>query len=95
MKNSIVWGWMKGGLSLESNETAQFVKDGVSIFENNSVGTFTPTLNFISKATTILTNEQLKTLALSKNNVEIVTVVSDLTTPIWVNGWTRFPSKGN
>ena len=95
MKNSIVWGWMKGGLSLESNETAQFVKDGVSIFENNSVGTFNPTLNFISKATTILTNEQLKTLALSKNNLEIVTVVSDLTTPIWVNGWTRFPSKGN
>jgi hypothetical protein len=95
MKNSIVWGWMKGGLSLESNETAQFVKDGVSVFENNSVGTFNPTLNFISKATTILTNEQLKTLSLSKNNVEIVTVVSDLTTPIWVNGWTRFPSKGN
>jgi hypothetical protein len=95
MKNSIVWGWMKGGLSLESNETTQFVKDGVSIFENNSVGTFNPTLNFISKATTILTNEQLKTLSLSKNNVEIVTVVSDLTTPIWVNGWTRFPSKGN
>ena len=95
MKNSIVWGWMKGGLSLESNETAQFVKDGVSVFENNSVGTFNPTLNFISKATTILTNEQLKTLSLSKNNVEIVTVVSDLTIPIWVNGWTRFPSKGN
>lgn len=95
MKNSIVWGWMKGGLSLESNETAQFVKDGVSVFENNSVGTFNPTLNFISKATTIITNDQLKTLSLSKNNVEIVTVVSDLTTPIWVNGWTRFPSKGN
>lgn len=95
MKNSIIWGWMKGGLSLESNETTQFLKDGVSVFENNSIGTFNPTLNFISRATTILTNEQLKTLALSKNNVEIVTVVPDLTTPIWVNGWTRFPSKGN
>jgi hypothetical protein len=32
MKNSIIWGWMKGGLSLESNETTQFVKDGVSVF---------------------------------------------------------------
>jgi hypothetical protein len=95
MKNSIIWGWMKGGLSLESNETTQFLKDGVSVFENNSVGTFNPTLNFISRATTILTNEQLKTLALSKNNIEIVTVVPDLTTPIWVNGWTKFPSKGN
>ena len=95
MKNSIVWGWMKGGLSLESNETAQFVKDGVSAFEGNSVGTFNPTLNFISKATTILTSEQLKTLALSKNNKEITTATVDLDKPIWINGWTRFPSKGN
>jgi hypothetical protein len=95
MKNSIVWGWMKGGLSLESNETAQFVKDGVSVFETNSVGTFNPTLNFISRATTILTNDQLKTLALSKSNKEIDVVTPELDKPIWINGWTRFPSKGN
>jgi hypothetical protein len=95
MKNSIIWGWMKGGLSLESNETAQFVKDGVSVFENNSVGTFNPTLNFISRATTILTNDQLKTLALGKGNKEIDVVIPELDKPIWVNGWTRFPSKGN
>ena len=95
MKNSVVWGWMKGGLSLESNETAQFVKDGVSVFEGNSVGTFNPTLNFISKATTILTSEQLKTLALSKNNKEVNVVIPELDKPIWINGWTRFPSKGN
>jgi len=95
MKNSIIWGWMKGGLSLESNETAGFVKDGVSVFENNSVGTFNPTLNFISKATTILTNDQLKTLALSKSNKEIDVVIPELDKPVWVNGWTRFPSKGN
>jgi hypothetical protein len=95
MKNSIIWGWMKGGLSLESNETAVFVKDGVSVFENNSVGTFNPTLNFISKATTILTNDQLKTLALSKSNKEINVVIPELDKPVWVNGWTRFPSKGN
>lgn len=95
MKNSIIWGWMKGGLSLESNETAQFVKDGVSVFENNSVGTFNPTLNFISKATTILTNDQLKTFALSKSNKEIDVVIPELDKPVWVNGWTRFPSKGN
>ena len=95
MKNSVVWGWMKGGLSLESNETTQFIKDGVSVFEGNSIGTFNPTLNFISKATTILTSEQLKTLALSKNNKEITTATTDLDKPIWINGWTRFPSKGN
>jgi hypothetical protein len=95
MKNSVIWGWMKGGLSLESNETAQFVKDGVSVFENNSVGTFNPTLNFISKANTILTNDQLKTLALGKSNKEIDVVIPELDKPIWINGWTRFPSKGN
>jgi len=95
MKNSVIWGWMKGGLSLESNETAGFVKDGVSVFENNSVGTFNPTLNFISKATTILTNDQLKTLALSKANKEIDVVIPELDKPIWINGWTRFPTKGN
>jgi hypothetical protein len=95
MKNSVIWGWMKGGLSLESNETAQFVKDGVSVFENNSVGTFNPTLNFISKATTILTNEQLKTLALGKGSREIDVVIPELDKPVWITGWTRFPSKGN
>jgi hypothetical protein len=95
IKNSVIWGWMKGGLSLESNETAQFVKDGVSVFENNSIGTFNPTLNFISRATTILTNDQLKILALGKGNKEIDVVIPELDKPIWVNGWTRFPSKGN
>jgi hypothetical protein len=95
MKNSVIWGWMKGGLSLESNETAQFVKDGISVFENNSVGTFNPTLNFISKATTILTNDQLKTLALSKSNKEVDVVIPELDKPIWTSDWTRFPTKGN
>jgi hypothetical protein len=94
VKNSVIWGWMKGGLSLESNETAQFVKDGVSVFENNSVGVFNPTLNFISKATTILTSEQLKTLVLSKNNKEIDVIIPEIAKPIWTNGWTRFPKKG-
>ena len=94
MRNSIVWGWMKGGLSLESNETAQFLKDGVSVFENNSIGTFNPSLNFISKATTILTNEELKSLMLNKGNKEIDVVIPELATPVWTNGWTRFPQKG-
>jgi hypothetical protein len=95
MKNSIVWGWMKGGLSLESNETTQWVKDGTSGFENNSIGVFNPTLNFISRVTTILTNEQLKALALSKGNKEIDVVIPELDKPIWINGWTKFPTKGN
>ena len=94
VKNSVIYGWMKGGLSLESNETAQAVKDGVSIFENNSVGAFNPTQNFISRATTILTNDQLKTLALGKGNKEIDVIIPELAMPTWINGWTKFPIKG-
>ena len=94
VKNSVIYGWMKGGLSLESNETAQAVKDGVSIFENNSVGAFNPTQNFISRATTILTNDQLKTLALGKGNKEIDVIIPELAMPTWINGWTKFPNKG-
>jgi hypothetical protein len=94
VKNSVIYGWMKGGLSLESNETAQAVKDGVSIFENNSVGAFNPAQNFISRATTILTNDQLKTLALGKGNKEIDVIIPELAMPTWINGWTKFPSKG-
>lgn len=94
VKNSVIYGWMKGGLSLESNETAQAVKDGVSIFENNSVGAFNSTQNFISRATTILTNDQLKTLALGKGNKEIDVIIPELAMPTWINGWTKFPSRG-
>jgi hypothetical protein len=93
VKNSVIWGWMKGGLSLESNETAQFVKDGISLFENNSIGTFNPILNFISKSP-VITSTQLKTLALSKSNREIDVVIPELATPAWTNGWTKFPTKG-
>lgn len=93
--NSIIYGWMKGGLSLESNETTQSVKDGISRFENNGVGSFVPSLNFISRASTILTNDELKALVLSKNNTEINVVIPEIDKPIWTQKWTRFPSKGN
>ena len=94
VKNSVIWGWMKGGLSLESNETAQFLKDGISVFETNSIGTFNPSLNFISRVSSIITNEQLKVLALSKANKEIDSILPELSTPVWSNGWTKFPKKG-
>ena len=93
--NSTIFGWMKGGLSLESNETTQFLKGGVSKFENNGVGSFLPSLNFISKVPTILTSDELKVLALSKNNSEINVVIPEIDKPIWTQRWTRFPTKGN
>jgi hypothetical protein len=95
--NSTIIGYMKGGFSMESNETAQFYKDGVSKFQNNKIGSYNG-LNFISKATTIITSDLVKTKALSEGNTEITltnTEIETLAKPIWTNSWTRFPTKGN
>lgn len=95
VKNCTLFGYMKGGLSLESNETAQFYKDGISIFEGNSVGAFNSSLNFISKATTVLSSDEVKSKALTQFNKEITSILSQIAQPSWTDGWTRFPSKGN
>jgi hypothetical protein len=95
--NSTIIGYMKGGFSMESNETAQFYKDGVSKFQNNKIGSYN-LLNFISKATTIITSDVVKTKALSEGNTEITLTAAEIETlskPIWTNGWTKFPTKGN
>jgi hypothetical protein len=95
--NSTIIGYMKGGFSMESNETAQFYKDGVSKFQNNKIGSYNG-LNFISKATTIITSDLVKTKALSEGNTEVTLTNSEIETlskPTWTNGWTKFPTKGN
>jgi hypothetical protein len=94
--NSKILGYMKGGFSIESNETAQAYKDGVSKFENNEVQSFNPTLNFKSTSTVINALE-MKTKALSQGNKEVSYTNNEmevLSKPIWINGWTRFPVKG-
>ena len=88
---------MKGGFSMESNETAQSYKDGVSKFRNNVVGAFDPSLNFISKATTIMSSADVKTRCLSEGNIEKVfsdSEINELSKPIWIQKWGRFPQKG-
>jgi hypothetical protein len=88
---------MKGGFSMESNETAQAYKDGVSKFENNEIQAYDSTLNFISKATTILTSLEVKTKALASGNKQVSYTkleMEALARPSWIIGWTRFPSKG-
>jgi hypothetical protein len=90
---------MKGGFSLESNETAQAYKDGKSIFKNNKIGTYTTNVsrNFISGATSIITSADVKTKALADGNSEIESTnveILKLEKPSWTTGWTRFPVKG-
>jgi hypothetical protein len=98
VSNSTFIGYMKGGFSLESNETAQAYKDGVSTFKNNKIGTYTPNaaLNFISKSA-VITSADVKTKALADGNSEIESTDAEilkLEKPSWTTGWTRFPVKG-
>jgi hypothetical protein len=95
--NSKILGYQKGAFSIESNETAQAYKDGVSKFQNNEVQAFDPLLNFKSTST-IFTAAQMKEKALGEGNVEKTYTkieMENLSKPLWTNGWTRFPQKGN
>ena len=95
--NSKVLGYQKGAFSIESNETAQAYKDGVSKFLNNEIQAFDPLLNFKSTST-VFTAAQMKEKALGEGNVEKTYTKAELealSKPIWINSWTRFPTKGN
>ena len=94
--NSKILGYMKGAFSIESNETAQAYKDGVSKFENNEVQSYDLLQNFKSTSA-VITAVDMKTKALSQGNKEISYTKAQmeaLSKPIWINNWTRFPAKG-
>jgi hypothetical protein len=97
ISNSKVLGYQKGAFSIESNETAQAYKDGLSKFLNNEIQAFDPLLNFKSTST-VFTAVQMKEKALLEGNVEknyTKAELEALSKPVWTNGWTRFPEKGN
>jgi hypothetical protein len=96
MTNSKILGYMKGGFSIESNETAQAYKDGISKFQNNEIQSFNPLQNFRSTSTVFIA-DNMKVKALGEGNVEknyTKLEMEALARPSWINGWTRFPSKG-
>jgi hypothetical protein len=95
--NSKIIGYQKGSFSMESNETAQAYKDGVSKFQNNEIQSYDPLLNFKSTST-VFTAADMKVKAISEGNKEVSytkTEMETLSKPIWISGWTRFPTKGN
>jgi hypothetical protein len=94
--NSKILGYQKGAFSIESNETAQAYKDGVSKFENNEIQSFDPLLNFKSTSAIVTVND-MKTLSLANKNKEVAYTKNEmelLAKPTWINSWTRFPAKG-
>jgi hypothetical protein len=82
---------MKGGFSLESDETAGAYNSNISSFTNNKIGAFNADLNFISKSP-VITSADVKEKALNEGNTEITGFA--ITLPNWINGWTRTPDKG-
>lgn len=96
MTNSKILGYMKGGFSIESNETAQSYKDGISKFQNNEIQSFDPLLNFKSTSTVFIA-DNMKVKALGEGNKEVSYTKLEMEAfarPSWINGWTRFPLKG-
>jgi len=94
--NSKILGYMKGGFSIESNETAQAYKDGVSKFENNEIQSYDLLQNFKSTSA-VITAVDMKTKALSQGNKEVSYTKLEMETmskPGWTIGWTKFPVKG-
>lgn len=95
--NSKILGYQKGSFSIESNETATSYRDGISKFQNNEIQSFDPNLNFKSTSS-IFTALQMKEKSLSEGNLEKNYTRAELellSKPVWTNGWTRFPTKGN
>ena len=69
----------------------------MSKFQNNEVQSFDPLLNFKSTST-VFTALQMKEKSLSEGNLEKNYTRAELeilSKPIWTNGWTRFPLRGN
>jgi hypothetical protein len=94
--NSKILGYQKGAFSIESNETAAAYRDSISKFQNNEIQAYDPLLNFKSTST-LFTAAQMKTKALADGNREVNYTKSEMeafTRPTWINGWTRFPLKG-
>ena len=102
VKNSIFYGYLKGGLSLESDETAQAFKDGVSIFENNYVSAVDTTKLTVSKSPVIASSAMpgvASTSVFSTSQVAPFNEWFESTTnrgaiPAgtvnWLLGWTKF-----
>ncbi|RPD48203.1 MULTISPECIES: T9SS C-terminal target domain-containing protein [Chitinophagaceae] len=134
VRNSVLLGWQKAGLSIESDATAQAYKDGAAEFKNNVVHSNAAADIFKSNSS-VMTAAAMETKALAEGNVKLTSPDGVLTAPFsltspnlapvaggaaaagadfagldafftptaykgavgatnWLQGWTRFPAKG-
>ncbi len=132
--NSVLLGWQKAGLVIETDAAAQDYLDGTSKFKNNVVHAITEPFKSTS---TLLSKDALEAKALMEGNIKATSADDVLTAPFnltnpnfapvangsaasgadfsgldnsffaattykgaiggsnnWLQGWTRFPAKG-
>jgi len=106
VKNSIFYGYMKGCFSIESDITAGYFSDNYMNFSNNILHSVDTSKIVVSKATSVLTTEDMTSKVLLGNNTLYVNSTSPITldfetisgnvgaipqgTTNWTLGWTRF-----
>jgi hypothetical protein len=106
VKNSVFYGYMKGGLQIESDITVQSFANGGSEFTNNVIHSVDTTKILITKSPLILSQEAMKTKVTQNNNTLWTSSLSPVTngfetlngnvgaipqgTTNWLLGWTRF-----
>ena len=106
VKNSVFYGYMKGGLQIESDITVQSFKDGGSEFTGNVVHSVDTTKILITKSPSILSLEEMTTKVVYDNNTLWTSSTSPVTngfetvngnvgaipqgTTNWLLGWTKF-----
>lgn len=106
VRNSVFYGYMKGGLQIESDITVQSFADGPSEFTNNIIHSVDTTKILITKSPSILSQEAMTTKVNQSNNTLWTNSSSPVTngfetisgnvgaipqgTTNWLLGWTRF-----
>lgn len=106
VRNSVFYGYMKGGLQIESDITVQSFADGSSEFTNNIIHSVDTTKILITKSPSILSQEAMTTKVNQSNNTLWTNSSSPVTngfetisgnvgaipqgTTNWLLGWTRF-----
>jgi hypothetical protein len=80
LNNSILLGWQKAGFSMESDPTVQAYIDGVSEFKNNIVHSVS-TDNIFRSTSSLMTNAEVETKALSEGNIKLTASSGVLANP--------------
>lgn len=94
VRNSILMGYMDAGLSMESDSTVSFYKNGISAFRNNLVHAITAP--FRAATNPVMTSAEVETKALAEGNIKYATAADiSLTDPFKLTAPSFMPKAGS